>query len=133
MVSVELDTSLLPLLSETLQDRDNVEIVSGDILKTDIPGLVRGEIQGLNALACANLPYNITTPVITALLEANCFSAITVMIQREVARRICSARAPAITAPFRCTASITPAASCFLTFRPTALSLRPRSPPPSCA
>ena len=91
VVSVELDTALLPLLSETLQDRDNVEIISGDILKTDLPGLVREKFQGLRVLACANLPYNITTPVLTALLESGCFSAITVMIQREVARRICSA------------------------------------------
>ena len=46
---------------------------------------------GLNPIACANLPYNITTPTITALLQANCFSAVTVMIQREVALRICAA------------------------------------------
>ena len=90
VVSVELDRSLLPILSETLADRDNVEIVSGDILKTDIPALVREKFDGLTPLACANLPYNITTPAITALLEANCFQAITVMIQREVARRICA-------------------------------------------
>lgn len=91
VVSVELDRSLLPILSETLADRDNVEIVSGDILKTDIPALVREKFDSLTPLACANLPYNITTPAITALLEANCFQAITVMIQREVARRICAA------------------------------------------
>jgi 16S rRNA (adenine1518-N6/adenine1519-N6)-dimethyltransferase len=91
VVSVELDAALLPLLSETLEDRDNVEIVSGDILKTDVPALVGDKFQGLNVLACANLPYNITTPVITQLLESGCFSSITVMIQREVARRICAA------------------------------------------
>lgn len=91
VVSVELDRSLLPILSETLADRDNVEIVSGDILKTNIPALVEEKFQGLTPLACANLPYNITTPAITALLEANCFQTITVMIQREVARRICAA------------------------------------------
>lgn len=91
VVSVELDTSLLPLLAETLEDRDNVEVISGDILKTDIPALVRERFTGLKALACANLPYNITTPVVTALLEAKCFSSITIMIQREVARRICAA------------------------------------------
>ena len=91
VVSVELDRSLLPILAETLADRDNVEIVSGDILKTDIPALVAEKFPGLTPLACANLPYNITTPAITALLEANCFAAITVMIQREVARRICAA------------------------------------------
>lgn len=91
VVSVELDRSLLPILAETLADRDNVEIVPGDILKTNIPTLVAEKFQGLTPLACANLPYNITTPAITALLEAGCFQAITVMIQREVAQRICAA------------------------------------------
>ena len=91
VISVELDRSLLPILEETLADRDNVEIISGDILKTNIPALVKEKFQGLTALACANLPYNITTPAITALLEANCFEQITVMIQREVALRICAA------------------------------------------
>jgi len=91
VVSVELDRSLLPILAETLADRDNTEIVSGDILKTDIPALVAEKFQGLTPLACANLPYNITTPAITALIEANCFQQITVMIQKEVAQRICAA------------------------------------------
>lgn len=90
VVSVELDRSLLPILEETLADRDNTEIVPGDILKTNIPELVAEKFQGLTPLACANLPYNITTPAITALLEANCFEQITVMIQREVALRICA-------------------------------------------
>ena len=91
VVSVELDKALYPILAETLADRPNAEIVPGDILKTDIPALVKEKFDGLDAIACANLPYNITTPAITALLEANCFSCITVMIQREVARRICAA------------------------------------------
>lgn len=91
VVSVELDRSLLPILAETLAGRDNTEIVSGDIMKTDIPALVGEKLAGLDPIACANLPYNITTPAITALIEAGCFSAITVMIQREVARRICAA------------------------------------------
>ncbi|MGO5023658.1 16S rRNA (adenine(1518)-N(6)/adenine(1519)-N(6))-dimethyltransferase RsmA [Lawsonibacter sp. LCP25S3_G6] len=91
VVSVELDRSLLPILKETLSDRDNVEIVPGDILKTDIPALVAEKFSGLCPIACANLPYNITTPVLTAFLEAGCFQSITVMIQREVARRICAA------------------------------------------
>ena len=91
VAAVELDRSLLPLLAETLNGRDNVEVISGDILKTDIPALVAQRFGGLRAAACANLPYNITTPAITALIESGCFSAITVMIQREVARRICAA------------------------------------------
>ena len=91
VVSVELDRSLLPILAETLSGRDNVEILSGDILKLDLPALVAEKFPHLTPIACANLPYNITTPVLTAFLEAGCFSRITVMIQREVARRICAA------------------------------------------
>ena len=91
VVSVELDKALLPILAETLADRNNVEIISGDVLKADIPTLVQEKMAGLDPIACANLPYNITTPAITALIEAGCFSSITVMIQREVARRICAA------------------------------------------
>ena len=91
VVSVELDRTLLPILAETLSDYDNVEIVPGDILKTDIAALCRERMPGLPVVACANLPYNITTPVITALLQAQCFQAVTVMIQREVALRICAA------------------------------------------
>ncbi len=91
VVSVELDRSLLPILTETLADCPNAEVVPGDILKTDIPALAREKFQGLTPIACANLPYNITTPAITALIEAGCFASITVMIQREVAKRICAA------------------------------------------
>ena len=90
VVSVELDRSLLPILEETLTDRDNVEIVPGDILKLDIRQTTL-EMPWLSGFAaCANLPYNITTPAITALIEAQCFFAITVMIQKEVAQRICA-------------------------------------------
>lgn len=91
VVSVELDKSLLPVLAETMKDHHNVEIVPGDIMKTDIPALIADKLGNFTAIACANLPYNITTPVITALLEAGCFQRITVMIQREVALRICAA------------------------------------------
>ena len=90
VVSVELDKALLPILAETMGDCDNFELVPGDILKTNIPALVAEKFQGLTPLACANLPYNITSPAITALIEANCFQAITVMIQKEVAQRICA-------------------------------------------
>jgi len=90
VVSVELDKALYPILAETMAQHSNFELVSGDILKTDIPALVKEKFDVLDAIACANLPYNITTPAITALIEAGCFSAITVMIQREVARRICA-------------------------------------------
>ena len=91
VAAVELDRSLLPVLAETMAGHDNVEIVPGDILKLDVPALVGEKLAGLTPIVCANLPYNITTPVLTALLEARYFASITVMIQREVARRICAA------------------------------------------
>ena len=90
VVSVELDRALLPILEETLAGRDNVEIVPGDILKLDIRQLVQSMPWFSGFAACANLPYNITTPAVTALIEAKCFFAITVMIQKEVAQRICA-------------------------------------------
>ena len=90
VVSVELDTSLLPVLDETLAEFDNVRIINSDILKLDIPALLDEEFAGLRPMACANLPYNITTPVLKALLELDRFEQITVMIQKEVAQRICA-------------------------------------------
>lgn len=90
VVAVELDRSLLPVLAETLSGCENVEVVPGDIMKLDIPALVKDKLDKLAPIACANLPYNITTPVLTALIESGCFQSITVMIQREVALRICS-------------------------------------------
>lgn len=91
VVSVELDRALLPVLRETLAGFGNVDVVPGDILKLDISSLVAEKLSGFTPIVCANLPYNITTPAITALLEAGCFSRITVMVQREVARRVCAA------------------------------------------
>lgn len=91
VVCVELDRKLLPVLAETLSDCKNVEVLSGDIMKLDLPALISEKFLDFTPIVCANLPYNITTPVITALLESRCFQSITVMIQREVARRICAA------------------------------------------
>ncbi len=97
VLSVELDKALKPVLAETLLGRDNVEILFGDVLKQDLPALVREKLPGLRPAVCANLPYNVTTPLLTAFLEAGCFETVTVMIQREVAKRIC---APAGTADY---------------------------------
>lgn len=91
VAAVELDSSLLPILAETLADCSNVEIIPGDVMKLDLSSIVSHKFSGFTAKACANLPYNITTPAITRLLEAGCFQSITVMVQREVARRICAA------------------------------------------
>ena len=90
VAAVELDATLLPILAETMAPYPNVEIVPGDILKLDLPAFCRAHFPGLPVVVCANLPYNITTPVITALLQSQCFQAVTVMIQREVAKRICA-------------------------------------------
>ena len=90
VAAVELDRSLLPILAETLADFPNARVIPGDVMKLDLDELVRAEFPGLTVKACANLPYNITTPVLTRLLESQLFASITVMIQREVARRICA-------------------------------------------
>ncbi len=90
VVSLELDKALKPVLKRTLDGKDNVEIVFCDALKTDLPALCKEKFDGLPVKVCANLPYNITSPVITSLLECGCFESITVMIQKEVAKRICA-------------------------------------------
>lgn len=95
VVAVELDNALRPVLKQTLAGKDNVEIIFGDVLKQDIKGLVTEKMQGLRPVVCANLPYNVTSPLITAFLEAECFDSVTVMIQREVAKRICAKPATA--------------------------------------
>ena len=93
VAAIELDKSLLPILDETLAPYDNVTVIPGDAMKLDLAALAAERFPGLTPLACANLPYNITTPILTALIEAGCFQAITVMIQREVALRICASPA----------------------------------------
>ena len=86
--AVEVDTRLEPILKQTVGEFDNLEILWGDVLKQDIPALVAEKFGGLRPMACANLPYYITSPILTALLEAECFEAVTVMVQKEVALRI---------------------------------------------
>ena len=86
--AVEVDTRLAPILDKTVGELPNVEILWGDVLKQDIPALVAEKFPGLRPMACANLPYYITTPILFALLEADCFDAVTVMVQKEVAQRI---------------------------------------------
>ena len=88
VVSVELDKSLLPVLAETMAPYPNVEIVPGDVMKLDLNALAEEKFQGLTPIVCANLPYNITTPVLTKLVETPCFQSITVLIQKEVAQRL---------------------------------------------
>lgn len=90
VVAVELDRALFPVLEETLAGCDNVEVVYGDVLKTDLKALCAEKFGGQTVHACANLPYYITSPAISALLESGAFESITVMVQKEVAQRICA-------------------------------------------
>lgn len=90
VVAVELDRALEPILAETMKDRENVDVVFGDALKMDLAELAREKLHGLRLAVCANLPYNITSPAISAFIEAGCFETITVMVQREVALRMCA-------------------------------------------
>lgn len=91
VVCVELDTRLLPILDETLADFDNIEIINADVMKTDLKELIEEKFQGMDVVVCANLPYYITSPVITMLLESRLpVKAVTVMIQKEAADRLCT-------------------------------------------
>ena len=86
--AVELDNRLKPILDLTVGEFDNLNIIWNDVLKLDIPALVREQFGDLSPMACANLPYYITSPILSALLEAECFDSVTVMVQKEVAQRI---------------------------------------------
>lgn len=86
--AVEVDDRLKPILKLTVGEFQNLEILWGDVLKQNIPALVKEKFPGLRPMACANLPYYITSPILTALLQAECFDAVTVMVQKEVAERI---------------------------------------------
>lgn len=87
VVSVELDRDLLPILEETMAEHPHVEIVPGDVMKLDLEALIARHFQGLRPVVCANLPYNITTPVLTKLMDIPAFESITVLIQKEAAQR----------------------------------------------
>lgn len=90
VAAIELDRKLLPVLSETMAPYPNVEIVPGDVLRLDLAALIGEKLPGLTPMVCANLPYNITSPVIEKLVETPAVTSFTVMIQREVARRLCA-------------------------------------------
>lgn len=91
VVCIELDPKLLPILDETLADFDNIEIINADVLKTDLAALIEKKFGGMPVYVCANLPYYITSPVIMTLLESRLpLKAVTVMVQREAAQRLCA-------------------------------------------
>lgn len=90
-VAVELDTRLLPVLAETLSDYPNASVVHGDVMKLDLHQLIKEEFPGMKVAVCANLPYYITSPVIMKILEEKLpITALTVMVQKEAADRICA-------------------------------------------
>lgn len=91
VVAIELDKRLLPVLDETLAEYDNIKIINDDILKIDLKNLIETEFSGMEVVVCANLPYYITSPVIMKLLEDRLpINALTVMVQKEAAQRICA-------------------------------------------
>ncbi len=89
VLALEIDERLIPVLADTLRDYDNVKVINEDILKADIKKLIDDEFEGERISVAANLPYYITTPIITTLLEGNLpLKNLVVMVQKEVAERI---------------------------------------------
>ena len=93
VVAIEIDSKLIPILSETLAGYDNIRIVNQDVLKTDINEIIdeersAGTFTG-NVKILGNLPYYITSPILMRLLEEKLpIRNITVMVQKEVADRM---------------------------------------------
>lgn len=90
VVSVELDKRLPPVLAETMAGYGNFTLIEGDVMKLSLAEMAAEQFQGLEPVLCANLPYNITTPFLTECVRAGCFRQLTVLIQKEVAQRICA-------------------------------------------
>jgi 16S rRNA (adenine1518-N6/adenine1519-N6)-dimethyltransferase len=91
VVAVEIDSDLIPILAENTKELENLKIINKDILQLDIAGLISDEFPDMPVCVCANLPYYITTPIIMKLLEGRFgFESITVMVQKEVADRLCA-------------------------------------------
>lgn len=91
VIAIEIDKRLMPVLDETLADFDNVKVINEDVMKIDLHKLINEEFKGMKVVVCANLPYYITSPIIMGLLEDNLpIEAITVMVQKEAAQRICA-------------------------------------------
>ena len=89
VAAVEIDTTLIPILKDTLKDWDNVTVINNDILKVDIRKLALEKNQGRPIKVVANLPYYITTPIIMGLFENQVpIDSITIMVQKEVADRM---------------------------------------------
>lgn len=97
VIAVEIDSTLLPILEETLGEHGNVTVINKDFLKLDLDSFISEHFGDSSVSVCANLPYYITTPIIMKLLEGgrgkdgkSRLSSITVMVQKEVADRLCA-------------------------------------------
>lgn len=92
VVALELDARLIPVLDDTLSDFDNIEVINADVMKIDLKKLLETSFSHCSDIhVCANLPYYITSPIIMLLLESRLpFKAITVMVQKEAAQRLCA-------------------------------------------
>ena len=90
VLSLEIDGRLLPILGDTVGHLENVEIINTDALKCDLNELAREKLSGLDLYVVANLPYNITSPMLMKLLKTLDFQNITVMVQKEAADRLCA-------------------------------------------
>ena len=89
LIAIEIDKNLMPILTKTLFDYENVVLLNEDVLKVDLEALIGKEAEGRRVKVVANLPYYITTPIIMDLLERKLkLESITVMIQKEVAQRL---------------------------------------------
>ena len=91
VVSVELDRSLEKILEDTLSHTDNTTVVYGDVMKLDLKQILKEQFGDEPVTVCANLPYNITSPVIMMLLEGDLnIEQLVLMVQKEAAERICA-------------------------------------------
>ncbi len=90
VIAYEIDKTLIPVHGFTLGEYSNVEVINEDIMKADLPTVLLPYLDG-GVSVCANLPYYITTPILMMLLESRIkFDYITIMIQAEVADRLCA-------------------------------------------
>lgn len=89
VVALEIDDNLIPILEDTLSEYDNVKVINRDVLKTDMTALIEEEFKGERVSIAANLPYYITTPIITGVIDAKLpLKNLVVMVQKEVADRL---------------------------------------------
>ncbi len=91
VIAIEIDSGLIPLLSYTLEEYDNVKVINADVMKVDLEEILAPYFATGKVCVCANLPYYITTPILMRMIESGLpFDSITVMVQLEVADRLCA-------------------------------------------